>query len=70
MQEGSVKACEDQDKIRELLHDMSSAEAGFDDLYYKFEAFNLRLLAESYGIPPDKSFESLLSVVEKAVMIL
>ena len=62
---GSVKACEDQNKIRELLHETIPA-AGLEELYYKFEPFDPRLLAKSYGIPLDKSFEGLLAGVEKS----
>ena len=55
---GSVKACEDQNKIKELL--TQTVEHVEEGLYYNFEAFDPLLLSKSYGITLDRTFEDLL----------
>ena len=57
---GSVKACEDQAKIQELLTQIDASESLGKGMYYNFEAFDPRLLSQAYGISLDKTFEGLL----------
>ena len=57
---GSVKACEDQNKIRELLTKTVESEACAEGFYFNFEAFDPKLLSKCYGITLDKTFEDLL----------
>ena len=58
---GSVKACEDQKKIQELLEKIDVNAMLGKEMYYNFEAFDPRLLSKVYGVALDKSFEELLS---------
>ena len=57
---GSIKACEDQKKILELLTKTVATDSSGIDLYYNFEAFDPHLLSKCYGITLDKTFEELL----------
>ena len=59
---GSVKACEDQNEIRDLLTKMEEYGVSGGELYYKFEPFDPKLLSKCYGIQLDKTFEELLVV--------
>ena len=61
---GSVKACEDQAKIQEFLNNMNSSLPDEEKVYVRFEPFDPKLLAESYGITLDKTFEGLLTEEE------
>ena len=64
---GSVKACEDQKKIQELLTKMVDNDAPENELYYNFEAFDPYLLSKCYGITLDKTFEDLMLSKESEV---
>ena len=57
---GSVKASEDQEKIKKLLTKTDDDTTACGKLYYNFEAFDARLLSRSYGISLDKTFGELL----------
>ena len=56
---GSVKASEDQQKIKELLNDCAKESAG-QEPYFNYEPFDPRLLAQCYGLSLDQTFEELL----------
>ena len=57
---GSVKACEDQSKIQELLTGIKEDSLLGKDFYYTYEPFDPRLLSKFYGISLSKTFEQLL----------
>ena len=57
---GSVKACEDQSKIQELLTGIKEDSLVGKDFYYTYEPFDPRLLSKFYGISLSKTFEQLL----------
>ena len=55
-----MRAKEDQNKINEFITQMQQPNFVGDRFYINFEAFEPRLLADSYGISLDKTFEELL----------
>ena len=57
---GSIKATEDQTKLKEILENISIDGTCGEDFYYNFEPFNPKLIAKCYGIQLEKNFESLL----------
>ena len=57
---GSVKSVEDQNKVKEFLAKVKEDKVCGDDFYYNYEPFDPKLLASSYGVDLDASFEKLL----------